>query len=139
MSYAILKYEQIYRENREYIGAAFRTLYRLFKWIDESQQLTAKEKWHYCALIRSQLSWSETLFIYFNGFIVEGKKMAHYVNTYALLDNLETSDELINSARYEVSLNKNGETYKIPGYVHPWPYTTEAFESTAAKLALGIR
>lgn len=138
MSYAIRTYDQIYRNNREYIGTAFRTLYRLFRWIDESEQLTPKEKWHYCALIRSQLSWSETLFLFFNGFIREGQKMAYYVNRYALLDNLETSDELINWARYEVSLNSNGETYKIPGYVARWPYTTEAFESTAAKLALGI-
>lgn len=139
MSYAIVSYAKIYRENREYIGAAFRTLYRLFKWIDESQQLTAKDKWHYCALIRSQLSWSETLFIYFNGFIPEGEKMAYYVNKYALLDNLETSDELINWARYEVSSDPDGQKYKIRGYLGTWPYTERAFESDTAKRGLRIQ
>lgn len=135
--YAVIQYQQLHRELMTELDAPFRTLYRLLRWIDCSERADA-EKWHYATLVRSQLSWPELVFLYYNGLTDQGERMAVYSNKYALFDNLLSQDSLIRFAASNLT--------NVPGSKHPrvrdgsatWPYTSGAFSSKAAKAAMKL-
>lgn len=135
--YASIQYQRLYHDRQSDFDAPFRTLYRLIKWVDQSELTTAR-KWHYCALIRSQLSGVELVFLYYNGLITEGERLATYANKYALFDNLHSDDALIRWA--VVSLTPTPESMRpsIRDGNKPWPYATSAFDSAEAKVQLGL-
>lgn len=135
--YATIQFQEIYGKYRSDFDAAFRTLYRLIRWVDKSQ-ISLSDKWHYCALIRSQLSWIELVFLYYNGLIQEGEKLAFYANKYALFDNLASSDLLITWAANELTNLPKENHPKIRDGNALWPYEKEAFKSSLAKIKLGL-
>lgn len=135
--HATLQYLTLYHSHKTDLDAPFRTLFRLIRWIDSSD-LTVKDKWHYCTLVRSQLSWPELVFLYYNGLISEGEKLAAYANKYALFDNLLASDELIRFATQELTECPDQERPRTSADNSKWPYTTAAFNSTVAKNILGL-
>lgn len=80
------------------LGSFFRVLYRLLKWIDEQpdSQLTNEDKWLYVGIVRSQLSWIEMVFLFYNGMTERGAKFKPLIERYALFDNLTIhSDRLL--------------------------------------------
>lgn len=80
------------------LGSFFRVLYRLLKWIDEQpdSQLTTRDKWLYVGIVRSQLSWIEMVFLFYNGMTERGAKFKPLIERYALFDNLTIdSDRLL--------------------------------------------
>ena len=134
---AIVNYQIIYRDNRTDLDAPFRTLFRLVRWVDESE-LTAPQKWHYVALVRAQLSWIEQVFLFYNCMTVEGEKMALYANRYALFDNLVGGDGIIFFAAHDYT---NCPAVKRPmnlPSLQKWPFFPSAFSSKIAKEALKI-
>lgn len=135
--FAVIEYQKLYHTHKSDFDAPFRTLYRLIRWVDESS-MAVGQKWHYCALIRSQLSWVELVFLYYNGLIREGEKLATYANKYALFDNLVSSDELIRWAANELTTCPPELRPVIRDGGAPWPYTKEAFSSSDAKIKLGL-
>jgi len=135
--HAVINYQTLYHSHKTDLDAPFRTLFRLIRWIDNSE-LSVRDKWHYCTLVRSQLSWPELVFLYYNGLIFEGEKLAIYANKYALFDNLQASDELIRFATQELTECSDQERPKIRDGTSKWPYTTAAFNSSAAKSILGL-
>lgn len=135
--FAVIEYQKLYHAHKSDFDAPFRTLYRLIRWVDESP-MTIGKKWHYCALIRSQLSWAELVFLYYNGLIREGEKLATYANKYALFDNLVSSDELIRWASDELTACLPELQPRTRDGCAPWPYKKEAFNSSLAKLKLGL-
>ena len=132
-----LDYTGIYLRYRTDLDAPFRTLYRLLRWIDESSHSDA-EKWHYCTLVRSQISWAELVLLYYNGLIREGEKLAIYANKYALFDNLLTSDELIRFATQELTRCPSEVRPRVRDGNAPWPYSESAFNSSKARKNLGL-
>lgn len=134
---AILKYTALYLAHRTDLDAPFRTLFRLLRWIDSSIY-SNEEKWHYCTLVRSQLSWPELVFLYYNCLIREGEKLAPYANKYALFDNLLTDDELIRFATQELTNCPADQRPRTRDGDAPWPFTPSAFDSTKAKKDLGL-
>lgn len=134
---ATITYQMLYQKHKSDFDAPFRTLYRLIRWIDNSP-LTDREKWHYCTLVRSQLSWPELVFLYYNGLITEGEKLAVYANKYALFDNILASDELIRFATDELTRCRDDQRPRTRDSDKPWPYLRSAFDSREAKKALGI-
>lgn len=88
-------YSQVYAMHRSELDAMFRTIFRLFKWIDDTQRLTPEEKWHYCALVRAQLSWCELAFLYYNCKVPNGSRLAPLANKYALFDNLDDDGDIL--------------------------------------------
>jgi uncharacterized membrane protein len=95
---AIGSWDSLYRENESQLDSLFRVLYRLIKWVDEypEKQLSVNEKWHYISIVRSQLSWVEMVFLFYNGMTQRGAKFKHLVERYALFDNLTIeSDKLL--------------------------------------------
>ncbi|MFN3437870.1 MAG: putative phage abortive infection protein [Acidovorax sp.] len=135
--FATIEYQKLYHTHKSDFDAPFRTLYRLIRWIDESP-MAIERKWHYCALVRSQLSWIELVFLYYNGLIREGEKLAFYANKYAIFDNLVSSDELIRWASDELTMCPAAQRPKTRDGDARWPYKAEAFQSSLAKIQLGL-
>lgn len=66
--------------------------------VDEQPRefLGEREKWLYAGIVRSQLSWIEMVFLFYNGMTVRGEKFKSLIERYALFDNLTIeSDELL--------------------------------------------
>lgn len=84
----LIAFRDTYRAHSSSLGTMFRTLYRLIKWVDESD-LSPMEKYSYVAIVRSQLSMNELAFLLINGLTDRGQKFRTLVNKYALFDNIE--------------------------------------------------
>lgn len=92
------EWESLYADYETGLGSFFRVLYRLLKWIDEQpdSQLTTGDKWLYVGIVRSQLSWIEMVFLFYNGMTERGAKFKPLIERYALFDNLTIhSDRLL--------------------------------------------
>lgn len=91
-------WEVLYKEHETKLDSFYRVLYRLFKWIEEQPRefLGDREKWLYAGIVRSQLSWIEMVFLFYNGMTDRGAKFKPLIERYALFDNLTVeSDHLL--------------------------------------------
>jgi hypothetical protein len=129
LKHAVMAYQQIYHQNRSELDAAWRTLFRLIRWIDGSS-LNLVDKWHYVSMVRAQLAWVEQVMLFYNALTKEGAKFSLLANKYALFDNLNEGDELIRFACLKLTGPQDGRML--------WPYVPEAFDSGLAKSRLGI-
>lgn len=120
-------YEESYKSNHAILGPLLRSLYRLIDWIDKSP-IPIGGKWHYVAIVRSQLTWPEMMILAYNGTTARGQKFVPLVEKYALLDNLEADTDYIVAAMRGPFLERPPADF---------PYTVRAFDSTLAKAALG--
>ncbi|APA93459.1 MULTISPECIES: putative phage abortive infection protein [Myroides] len=84
---AIDLYTIFYIVNKESIAHYYRTLYRIFKLISESN-FNDKEKSSYAKIVRAQLSESELFFINYNACTTYGKKFQTLINNYNLTKHL---------------------------------------------------
>lgn len=121
-------WEQLYAEEEDQLDSLFRVLYRLFHWIDTQPdgRLSVEQKWLYAGIVRSQLSWTELVYLFYNGFTRRGRKFKFLVEKYALFDNLTFgSDGLIHILK---------ESPPSGG-----AYEQTAYDSDAARAALGLQ
>ena len=93
------RYEQFYRENGHELSHYFRHLYRIFKYIENSD---IDDKRDYSGILRAQLSNHELGLLYYNGLSHHGEKLKPLAEKYALFENMEI--ELLNDARRDVHL-----------------------------------
>lgn len=112
-------WENTYKENEFQLDSLFRTLYRLFLWVDQNAILNSSEKWLYISIIRSQLSWIEMVYLYHNCLTERGLKFKPLVEKYAIFDNLA-----FNNDKKLVALQSE--------------YLAEAFSSDLAREKLGL-
>jgi hypothetical protein len=135
--YALEGFENVYRDHRSDFDAAFRTLYRLLKWVDGAD-LTLEQKWHYAALVRAQLSWIEQVFLLYSTLTPAGASLAELINKYALFDNLDLgADVLIRLIALELTPRPPGNFSTVKPDM-PWPFAEAAFKSATAKSALNL-
>ncbi len=81
----------------------FRHLYRIFKYIEDSQLFTEEEKYQYASMARSSLSPYELVLLFYNCLSTNGKeKFKPLIETYALFNNL----------RLDLLVPKDQEIYK---------------------------
>ena len=66
-------YYKYFQSHKDYLAHYFRVLYRIFKFIDEEENLEEKEKWFYAKMIRSQLSEGELFLLFYNCFTEYGE------------------------------------------------------------------
>lgn len=95
---ALATWERLYKTHEIQLDSFYRVLYRLLKWIDEhpEESLCGEEKWLYISIVRSQLSWIEMVFLFYNGMTTRGEKFKPLIEKYALFDNLTIeSDRLL--------------------------------------------
>jgi len=82
-------YSEIY-DGMSNLGSYFRSLYRLIKFIDESNN-THEEKYQYTSFVRAQLTDIELLWLFYNCTVGYGEeKFKPLVERYALLSNMPT-------------------------------------------------
>lgn len=87
---------ELYRKQEYQLDSLFRSAYRLINWIDTQPQekLNDNQKWLYISIFRSQLSWIEMVFFYYNGLTGSGKKFKKLIEKYALFDNLTCDSDV---------------------------------------------
>lgn len=79
-------YEEFYKKHSHELGHYFRYIYRILKFIDESQ---VSDKQEYSGILRAQLSNPELALLFYNGITWRGSKMKPLAEKYALFENLE--------------------------------------------------
>ena len=79
-------YEQFYEKHAHELGHYFRNIYRILKFIDESD---IPNKTEYSGILRAQLSNPELALLFYNGLTVRGDKLKPLAERYALFENLE--------------------------------------------------
>ena len=112
-------WDKLYKTNESQLDSLFRTLYRLLLWVDQNSKLNQSEKWLYISIIRSQLSWIEMVYLFYNCLTERGNKFKTLVEKYAIFDNLAFNDD--------ISLTKL-----------QLEYSAESFNSNLAREKLGL-
>lgn len=87
---------QAYRHVREIsiFDSYFRHLYRIFKYIDESQLIDDTERYSYSCIVRAQLSDYELLLLFYNSLTIDDNgvlKFKHLIEKYAIFNNIRES------------------------------------------------
>lgn len=90
---ALNDYMYFYIENKTKVSTCYRTLYRIYDLIDNSQ-LDELNKKNYLKIIRAQLTESELFFIRYNCLTYYGEKFIDYINKYNVLKHLPLFDLL---------------------------------------------
>lgn len=102
--------EYIKHDSPTYFDHYFRFLYRILKFVDDSDSsfLTDTNKYNYIGMLRGMLSKYELAWIYYNGLSDYGKnKLKPLIEKYALLKNLR-EDILANSKEYTDYISEYG-------------------------------
>lgn len=84
---AVKLYEKLYVDHIDITSTYFRTLYRIYALIDNSE-LSEEDKVEYSKILRAQLSNSELFFIRYNAMTRIGGNSAYYINKYNYLKHL---------------------------------------------------
>jgi len=72
----------------------FRHLYRIFKYIDESQLIDDTERYNYSCIVRAQLSEYELLLLFYNALTIDDNgiyKFKNLIEKYAIFNNIRES------------------------------------------------
>lgn len=80
-------WESLYATEESQLDSLFRSLYRLFLWVDKNTKINISEKWLYISIIRSQLSHIEMVYLFYNCLTDRGHKFKPLVEKYAIFDN----------------------------------------------------
>lgn len=91
-------YSNFYNETSSDLGHYFRTLYNLYKFVNESD-LPERQQRIYTNLIRAQLSDAEATLLFLNGLSPMGAKFRDYLEKYAALKNVNKNDTLYKNAK----------------------------------------
>ncbi len=87
----VSKYEEWYSNYEAHVGHYFRTLYNLFRYVDEQG---GSQREMYSRLVRAQLSSNELQLLLYNGLSRYGKdKFKPLIEKYTLLKHLKKTDE----------------------------------------------
>ncbi|KKD60682.1 hypothetical protein RN22_09730 [Grimontia sp. AD028] len=81
------KYQELVCQQNESFAHYFKILYRIIKTVDNSE-ISENEKFLYVKILRSQLSESELLAIYYNSYCDESKELYKLILKYNLLKHL---------------------------------------------------
>jgi len=117
----------LYGREEYQLDSFFRTAYKLLTWIDslDSSRLSNADKWLYVSIFRSQLSWIEMVFFFYNGLTEIGEKFKPIIEKYALFDNLNLDSDICIKVVQQNASSTNR-------------YSQEAFDSDLAKKKFGI-
>ncbi|MFS0827633.1 putative phage abortive infection protein [Pseudomonas phoenicis] len=83
-----LSYQAIYVAGQNDLGVYFRSLYALFRFIDESGH---EESQKLASIVRSLISDYELVLLFYNCLSEKGEKFSQYTERFALFDNLDES------------------------------------------------
>lgn len=123
---AMVGWAQLYGQQENQLDSLFRVLYRLLRWIDllPSERLSQEQKWLYVSIVRSQLSWIEMVYLFYNGYTERGRKFRPIIEKYALFDNLNFESDRV------IAIVKDSP--------NSTPYAPTAYSSEAARAVLNL-
>lgn len=123
---AMVGWSALYGQQENQLDSLFRVLYRLLRWIDlqPSERLGQEQKWLYVSIVRSQLSWIEMVYLFYNGYTERGRKFRPLIEKYALFDNLNFESDRV------VAIVKDSPSST--------PYAPTAYSSDAARALLNL-
>lgn len=90
---AIIDFQKVYVNHENYLSTYFRTLYRLYSLIDNSN-IDENDKADYSKILRAQLSYSELFFIRYNAMTDQGRRSTYFINKYNILKHLSNFELL---------------------------------------------
>lgn len=90
--------DKFYKEKSSELGHYFRTLYNLYKFVDESD---VHDKRRYSNLIRAQLSNDEAMLLFVNGLTEHGAKFKPLIEKFAVLKNVDRKDIIFSWAKHQ--------------------------------------
>lgn len=85
---SIEAYQGVLRNHQGDLGLYFRSLYSVFRFVENSKHIDKK---HYGSVVRSLLSDYELIFIFYNCLSLKGEKFNRFAVAYALFDNLDVA------------------------------------------------
>jgi hypothetical protein len=106
---AAMIYIAFYSNTKEQTAHYFRTIYRVFRFIDNCK-FDDKDKDQYAKIVRAQLSESELFFIHYNAFTEYGSKFRRLINNFNITKHLPAIEkvEFKKYASILTQLEKNG-------------------------------
>nr|WP_276560958.1 putative phage abortive infection protein [Vibrio scophthalmi] len=81
-------YQEIYYKNKDNISHYLKTIYRIYKTIDEQEDLDINKKYFYSKIVRSQFTEDELFLIYYNAHSSFGKNFRPLILKYNILKHL---------------------------------------------------
>ncbi|EMR9002478.1 putative phage abortive infection protein [Yersinia enterocolitica] len=87
-------YQIIYYANKDKLSHYLKTIYRLYKVIDEQEDLDEKKKYFYAKIVRSQFTEEELFLIYYNSYSSYGKNFRALIIKYNILKHLVLINKL---------------------------------------------
>jgi hypothetical protein len=96
--YSYVKFFEVYDDQ---LGHYFRNLFRIIKFIDETNIIDEHEKKRYTGIIRAQLSSTELALLLYNALNIKGTSFIPLIRKYNLLDNLNTNS-LVKKEHFEI-------------------------------------
>jgi hypothetical protein len=90
---ASLNYIVFYTSTKEQTSHYFRTLYRIFRFISNSD-FDQKGKMNYAKIVRAQLSESELFFIHYNAYTEYGNKFRQLINEFNIIKHLPVLEKV---------------------------------------------
>lgn len=136
-AHALSAFGSVVREHRVALEPIFRTLSRLLRWIDKSEG-DPEDKWHYIALVNSQLSWIEQVYALYFILYSAPSAFGSVVNKYALLDQVDNQDPLVFLITHELTARPPRNYTDVLPEARVWPFQNTAFESDLARANLGL-
>ncbi|MCG6489964.1 putative phage abortive infection protein [Vibrio parahaemolyticus] len=94
ISTIIDNYQIIYYENKDNLSHYLKTIYRLYKVIDEQEDLDDKRKYFYAKIVRSQFTEEELFLIYYNSCSSYGRNFRALILKYNILKHLVIMNKL---------------------------------------------
>lgn len=83
---ALEAYQKILKAHQGDLGLYFRSLYSVFRFIENNKYVDKK---HFGLVVRSLLSDYELVFLFYNCLSVKGERFKRFAKSYALFDNLD--------------------------------------------------
>lgn len=99
-------YMLFYLSHKSKLAIYYRTLYRIYDLIDNSNLLDESSKRHYSKIIRAQLTESELFFLRYNALTYYGDNFIYYLNRYNVLKHLPHFELLEFKSWWEVLDNE---------------------------------
>jgi hypothetical protein len=106
----VFAYNQVFKEHGADLGLYFRSLYSLFRIIEQSDH---PKKEDFAILVRSLLSSYELKMLFYNCLTPQGSKFTVYVDRFSLFDNLDDSMVYRQEHLSYFSMRSYGNNHKV--------------------------
>lgn len=110
-------YLTVYYENKDKISHYLKTIYRIYKTIDEQTDLSPEKKYFYSKIVRSQFTEEELFLIYYNAQSHYGSNFRTLILKYNILKHLMLSNKVELKQLSSDNINANSKRHIIVSHL----------------------